>query len=100
MRCASGPSCQCAPLTVNIALELTHERHERRLLLRVELELEDQIEELHRVLQREQAAVMEIRWRFLDAAQGERFDWPLRGRHEAVDRLRLVETIDLQVMHQ
>src|SRR5437588_2481295 len=81
-------------------LELSHERDQRGLLRRVELELEHQVEELDRVFQGQQAAVMEIRRRFLYAAQGERLDRALCGRHQAVDRLRLVEAIDLQVVHQ
>src|SRR2546423_14213391 len=83
-----------------IVLQLAQEGHQTRLLLRVELEFENKVKELDRVFQGEQTAVVKVRWRLLDAAQWERLDWSLRGRHQAVDRLRFVETLDLQIVHQ
>ena len=49
-------------------LQRSHERHDVLLLLRCERETEHKVEELHRVIQRHQPIVVQVRRRVLDAA--------------------------------
>ena len=79
---------------------MPHEGHQLALLLAGQLRLQNEVEELDRVFQGQQAPIVEVRGRFLDAAEREGLDRPLDGRHHAVDRLGLVEAIDHQVMHR
>src|SRR5262249_62161878 len=67
------------------------EGDEVALLLRLELEPEDEVEELDGVLQGQAAAVVQVRRAVLDAAQGERLD-------RAVARL-VEEALQVQVVH-
>ena len=46
-----------------LSLQRTHERHEVVLFLLGELRLQDQVEELHRIFQRQQATVVQVGWR-------------------------------------
>src|SRR5712671_5447052 len=57
-----------------VELERTQERHQVLLLLRIEFDAEDQVEELHGVVERQQAIVVQVRRRVLDAAQREGLD--------------------------
>src|SRR5438445_6972749 len=61
------------------------------LLLAAEVQLQDKVEELDRVMQRRAAAIMQVRGCVLDAAQREGLDRPLR----AAD----VEALYLQIVH-
>src|SRR4051794_32304206 len=54
--------------------ELPQERDQIGLLLGTQLHIEDQVEELNGILERRQAAVVEIRGRVLDAAEREGLD--------------------------
>ena len=53
------------------ALQLPHELNQIVLFLGSEFEFQDQVEELHRVFQCQEPAVMEIRWAVLDTPQRE-----------------------------
>ena len=55
-------------------LQRSQERDDVLFLLRNELQSEHQVEEFHRVVQREQPIVVQVRRRVLDAAQREGFD--------------------------
>ena len=55
-------------------LQLPHELNQIVLFLRSEFEFQDQVEELHRVLQCQKPAVMEIRWAVFDTPQRERLN--------------------------
>ena len=61
--------------------ELLHEGDEVALLVGRELDADHEVEELDRVLEREQPAVVQVRRRVLDAAQRERLDRPVGARH-------------------
>src|SRR5690606_13204587 len=69
------------------------------LLLRLQLELEHDVEELHRVLEGEQAPVVEVGRRVLDAPQGEGLDGAVLIHHRAVGHARLEEALELEVVH-
>src|SRR5579871_3844703 len=79
--------------------QLPHEGYQRLLFLSVQLQFEDEVEELHRILEGRKPTVVEVRRRFLDSTQRERLDRALRRGHQAVVRLLLIETIDLEVVH-
>jgi len=68
---AEGAALTCPP---PVELERTQERHQVLLLLRIEFDAEDQVEELHGVVERQQAIVVQVRRRVLDAAQREGLD--------------------------
>src|SRR5690242_16255952 len=71
--------------------QLSKERYQVRLLLLAELQSLDQVEELDRVLQRQAAAVVEVRRAVLDAPQRE-------GLHRPVPFV-LEEPLQVEVMH-
>src|SRR5450631_3647872 len=77
-----------------------HERHQVLLLLRIQLQFQNEIEELHRVLQRQQAVVVQVRRRVLDAAKRKGLDGAVGRRLAAVDRDLLEESLDLEVVHE
>jgi hypothetical protein len=52
-----------------IVLQRAQERDDVLFLVRGELQPEHQVEEFHRVVQREQTIVVQVRRRILDAAQ-------------------------------
>jgi hypothetical protein len=60
----------------------------------------DQVEELDRVLQRQQALVMQVGRVVFDAAQRKGFDRPVPDHHHAVYHHRLEEALGLEVVHQ
>ena len=61
---------------------------------------EHEVEELDRVLQRQQAVVVQVRRRVLDAAQREGLDRAVGRGLAAVDHLLLEEALDPQVVHE
>src|SRR5581483_7505897 len=81
-------------------LQSAQESDQIFFLLRRQVELFDEIEKLDRVLKRQQAAIVQVRWRLFDAAQREGLDRPLRGDHHAAFHARAVEALNLQIMHQ
>ena len=62
----------------NLTLEGPHERHQVLLFLGGQLEPQHQVEELDRVLEGQQAAVVQVGRRVLDAAQREGLDRAVR----------------------
>src|SRR5215203_6710004 len=52
-------------------LQLAQERHQVGFLWPAELQLQDQVEEFHRVFQGQSASIMQVRGALLDAAQSE-----------------------------
>src|SRR4029453_6202879 len=78
-------------------LERAQERHEIDLLLVRELHREHEIEELDRVLEREQPVVVQVGRRVLDAAQRECLDRAIRRAEPAVDQLLLEKPVALQL---
>src|SRR5436189_6353585 len=70
------------------------EAQEVTLLAAAQVQREHQVEELDAVLEREQAAIVKVWRRVLDAAERRRLDWTLRGRHDAVDHPRVVEALE------
>ena len=62
------------------------------LFLGSEFEFQDQVEELHRVFQRQKPAVMEIRWAVLDTPQRERLN-------RSISCLVFQESLDVEVVH-
>src|SRR5919108_455764 len=60
-----------------VRLQLAHEGDQGGLLPRRQLYAQDEVEELHRVLQREQPPVVQVRRGILDTPQGEGLDRPL-----------------------
>src|SRR5450631_149684 len=77
-----------------------HERHQVLLLLRIQLQFQDEVEELHRVLQRQQAVVVQVRRRVLDAAEREGLYRTVGRRRATVNRDLLEESLHLQVVHE
>src|SRR5713226_1327014 len=80
-------------------LQLAHEGHKRRLLPRRQLHAENEVEELDRILQRQEAPVVQIWRRVLDPPKGEGLDGALSVDPLIVDRARLVEAFDPQIVH-
>ena len=80
-------------------LELPHVGNQRRLVLVSEFQFEHEIEILDGVFKRQQSAVVQVRWRILDAPQGERFDWTIGVIGLSVYQLRLIEALGLKVVH-
>src|SRR5207245_9977216 len=86
------------PLTTTLCrLERAQERDQILLFLRRKFRAEDQVEELDRVLQRQQTLVVHIGRVILDAAQRKGFDWPIPDGHHVVDHHRLEEALRLAV---
>ena len=91
------PSCECSPLAPQeghtarrasrLRLQAPQIRHQVALLLVRQLQRQHQVEELDRVLQRQQPAVVMVRRRILDAAERERLDRPVLDVALAGDRL-------------
>src|SRR5262249_17870031 len=71
--------------------QYAHEGHQIALLLRGELEFQDQIEEFDRIFQRQTPAVMKVRRTLLDTAQRKRLDRP---QGSFVDK-----TLDAEIVH-
>src|SRR5690606_24177545 len=82
------------------ALQGPQKFDEVRFLLGLELRTENQIEELDGVFKRQQAAVMKVGRRVLDAAERERLDRSLTVSDAAVDDAWIKESRHHQVMHR
>src|SRR6266508_924873 len=82
------------------ASEGAQERYQILLLRPGQLHGEDEIEELHRVVQGQEPAVVQVRGRILDPAQGEGLDRPVHGGHPTVDQLRAEEALGPEVVHE
>src|SRR6202040_368922 len=80
--------------------ERAKELNQIPLLLAGQLGAEHQIEELDRIIERQQAPVVEIGRRILDAAQREGLDGSVADLIQAVDHLRLEEALGLEIVHQ
>src|SRR5712692_6753803 len=89
------------PLTTTLCrLEGAQERHQILLLLRLQFRAEDQVEELDRILQRQQTLVVQVGRVVLDAAQHKGFDQAVADGHHVVDHHRLEEPLGLEVVHR
>src|SRR5437660_5245450 len=83
----------------DFALQLAHEGDKGRLLPRGQLHAQHEVEKLHRILQRQEAPIVHV-WRgVLDPAQGEGLDGAVGVDPLIVDRARLVEALDPQIVH-
>src|SRR5216683_1072716 len=98
----SGWVCLAWPTVdaTSCRLEGAQECHQILLFLRRKFRAEDQVEELDRVLQRQQTLVVHIGRVVLGAAQREGFDRTVPDGHHVVDHHRLEEALRLEVMHQ
>src|SRR6202171_2807250 len=76
------------------------ERDQIALLLGGQFGAEHQIEELNRIIERQQAPVVQVGRRILDAAQWEGLDGSVADFTHAVDYLWLEETLGLEIVHQ
>src|ERR1700692_1797705 len=77
------------------------ERDQIALLLGGQFGAEHQIEELDRIIERQQAPVVHVGRRILDAAQREGLDGSVADLIQAVDHLRLEEALGFEiVVHQ
>src|SRR6202158_5182660 len=76
------------------------EREQIALLLAGQFRAEHQIEELDRIVERQQAPVVQVGRRILDAAQWERLDGTVTDFTHAVNHLRLEEALGLEIVHQ
>src|SRR5882757_6530325 len=81
-------------------LKGSEECNEVLLLVAGQLRAKDQVEELDRVVQRQQTTVMHVRRGVLDAAQWERLDRPIPCFPQTVDHGRLEKALDLEIVHQ
>src|SRR5882724_8740053 len=86
--------------TTRCRLKSAQECHQILLLLRRQFRAEYQVEELDRVLQRQQTLVVHIGRVILDPAQRKGFDQPVADGHHVVDHHRLEEPLGLQVVHR
>src|ERR1700730_11146649 len=87
-RRASTPTIKISPAIANQKIftassEGPEEGHEVRLLGRGQLGAQGQVEELHRVVEGQEPAVVQIGRRVLDAAKRERLDRPVAERPPA-----------------
>src|SRR6266481_6822010 len=80
--------------------ERAKELNQISLLLAGQFGAEHQIEELDRIIERQQAPVVQIGRRILDAAQREGLDGSVTDFTHAVDHFRLEEALGLEIMHQ
>src|SRR5262249_50530244 len=64
-----GTSYDGARAQFAIDLQLLKEGSQIRLLILRQLQLQDQVEEFHSILQRKEPAIMQVRRRLLDAAE-------------------------------
>src|SRR5258707_3190347 len=76
------------------------ERDQIALLLTGQFRAEHQIEELNRIIERQQAPVVQVGRLILDAAQREGLDGSVAGGIHVVDRHRLEEALGLEIVHQ
>src|ERR1700676_3378439 len=76
------------------------ERDQVALLLAGQFGAEHQIEELNRIIERQQAPVVQVGRRILDAAQREGLDGSVADFIQAVDNLWLEEALGLEIVHQ
>src|SRR5258708_16396597 len=81
-------------------LESAKEGDQIAVLLVGQLRDEHDIEELDRIIERQQAAVVHIGWRLLDAAQGKCLDRSVADFIQSVDHRGLEKAFDLEVVHQ
>src|ERR1700733_10317387 len=72
--------------------QLPEESHEIRFVVFCELQTLNQVEEFDHVLERQTAAIVQIRRAIFDSSQRESLDW-------AVACFLLEEPLDMQVMH-
>src|SRR5438876_3194925 len=82
------------------ASEGAQERYQVLLLGLRQLHAEDEIEELHGVVEGQEPAVVQVRGRVLDPAQGEGLDRPIHRGHPTVDQLRAEEALGAEVVHE
>src|SRR5688572_13442262 len=75
------------------------EHHDVRFFSGGEFGLEDEVEELDRVFQREQTSVVQVGWRLFDSAQGKRLDGSICTSFATVDGALGEEPFDLQIVH-
>lgn len=80
-------------------LESLHERDQVFLFLVVQLKPQNKVEELNRIIERQQAAIVHVWWRVFDTTQREGFYRTVRSGDTAIDHVRLIEALRLQVMH-
>src|SRR6202790_1269912 len=76
------------------------ERDQIALLVLGQFSAEHQIEELDRIIERQQAPVVHVRRRILDSAQREGLDGSVADFTHAVDHLGLEEALGLEIVHQ
>ena len=76
------------------------ERDQIALLLAGQFRAEHQIKELDRIIERQQAPVVQVGRLILDAAQREGLDGSVAGGIHVVDRHRLEEALGLEIVHQ
>src|ERR1700674_7437 len=76
------------------------ERDQVALLLAGQFGAEHQIEELNRIIERQQASVVQVGRRILDTAQREGLDGSIPDFIQAIDHLRLEESLGLEIVHQ
>src|SRR4029077_10930741 len=81
-------------------LERVEEREQVAFLRVGEAGLEDEVEELDGVVEGQQAAVVQVGGRVLDAAEREGLDRSVGAGDHPVDVARLVEALGAQVVHQ
>jgi hypothetical protein len=70
-----------------------HKGHQVFLLWLAELQLQHQVKELDRIVERQQAVIVQVRRGIFDATQGEGLDGPIGTDHAPVHHLRLVEAL-------
>ncbi len=58
------------------------------------------MDELNGILQGEESAIVKIGGRFLPFAERESFDRTLSGGNQTIDGLRLVESLESQLVHR
>src|SRR5258708_9238580 len=76
------------------------ERGQIARLLPGQFRAEHQIEELNRIIERQQTPVVQVGRLILDAAQREGLDGSVAGGIHVVDRHRLEEALGLEIVHQ
>src|SRR5439155_25584056 len=82
-----------------VPLQLAHEGDQGGLLPRRQLYAQDEVEELHRILQREQPPIVQVRRRILDTPQGEGLDRPLGMNPLTIDGAGRIEAFHFQIVH-
>src|SRR6266478_5128446 len=97
---AKWQKLSCLPQRTRPVSQCSQECHQILLFLRRKFRAEDQVEELDRILQRQQTLVVHIGRVILDPAQCKGFDWTVPDGHHVVDHHRLEEAFRLEVVHQ